>query len=85
VPVLTPLEAVELVPSVELEPWTFATRERPLPAGSCRDVPGEWNRYWLDSLADSGVTGLTPLWPGSWHVPTAAFTDPTVLGRYLEG
>jgi hypothetical protein len=82
--VLTPLEAVELVPAVELEPWAFATRERPAPAGTGRDVPEEWTRYWTDSLAYSGVVGLAPLRPGSWHVPVAAFTTPVVLGRYLD-
>ena len=47
-------------------------------------MPEEWARYWSDSLADSGVVGLTPLRPGSWHVPVAGFATAVVLGRYLD-
>jgi hypothetical protein len=75
------LHDVRLIPVVELEPSRFATRERPLPAGSSR---GEWDCYWRASLADSGLVGLPPLRPGSWHVPTTGFTDPALLGKFLE-
>jgi hypothetical protein len=74
---------VRLVPVVELEPADFSNRQRPLPSGSCREVPEDWNRYWLDSLADSGIVGLAPLRPGSWQVPTRHFTDPAILHRFL--
>jgi hypothetical protein len=77
------LHDVRLVPVLELEPARFATRERPLPSGSCREVPQEWDRYWRASLADSGIVGLTPLRPGSWHVPAASLTDPAILGKLL--
>jgi hypothetical protein len=80
---LTALETIELVPVIELEPSTFSTRERSSPAGSGRDVPDEWNRYWLDSLADSGVVDLFPLWPASWLVTTRQLTNLTVLERVL--
>src|SRR5260221_236420 len=76
---LTVLDTVELMPVIELTPGTFSTRERPLPAGSGRESPEGWNRYWLDSLADSGVVGLTPLWPWSWLVTTRQLTGPSVL------
>jgi hypothetical protein len=46
-------------------------------------VPEQWNRYWLDSLADSGIVGLVPLWLGSWLVPTRQFTDPAILRKLL--
>lgn len=81
---VTPLDAVELVPVVEVDPWAFAARERPLPAGTGRDGPGAWARSRAYSPADAGVVGLTPVRPGSWHVPVAAFTTPVVLGRYLD-
>ena len=41
-------------------------------------------RYWLESLADSGITDLMPIESGSWHVPTSEFTGPVLLGRVLE-
>ena len=81
---LTLLEAFELVPVIELEPGRFSTRERPLPPGAGREVPAEWDRYWLDSLADSGVTGLSPLRPASWLVTVRQLTSPVTLGRVLS-
>jgi hypothetical protein len=47
-------------------------------------MPEEWYRYWLESLADSGITGLVPIYRGSWHVPTREFTDPALLWTVLE-
>src|SRR4051812_12905888 len=84
VTMLISLETVVLVPAVELEPFAFAAPDRTHPASTGPDSPEAWGRYWLDSLADAGVVGLTPLRPGSWHVPVAAFTTPVVLGRYLD-
>ena len=81
---LTLLHGIELVPVVELEPSTFSASTRRSPTGSGREVPEEWNRYWQESLADSGVTGLRPLFPGSWHVPTTEFVDRFVLQRTLD-
>lgn len=76
------LEAVGLLPVIELEPGRYSKHERPLPSGSGKELPHEWRRYWLDSLADSGITGLTPLME-SWHVPIQQFTDPAVIERVL--
>lgn len=78
------LEAVELIPVVELEPGYFSTQGRKSPAGSLQDDLEDWSRYWSDSVADSGITGLRPLQPGSWHVPTAGFDDLANLQRFLE-
>lgn len=78
------LEAIELVPVIELEPATFSTREHPLPFGTFRDVPDEWNRYWLDSLADSGIVGLSPLRFASWLVPIRQLTSSSIMARILS-
>jgi hypothetical protein len=80
---LTVLDAVELMPVIELTPGTFSTHERSSPSGSGLDLPEEWNRYWLDSLADSGVVGLNPIRLWSWLVPTRQLTDAVVLNRIL--
>lgn len=81
---LTLLREVELIPVLELEPWVFSTVERPRPSGSVLETPEGWARYWLDSLADSGITGLTPLRPGSWHVPAHQLGDPETLEKILR-
>src|SRR5262245_1114645 len=47
-------------------------------------MPEEWYRHWLGSLADSGISGLMPIYRGSWHVPTREFTDPALIRRMLE-
>jgi hypothetical protein len=78
------LEDIELVPVLKFEPFRFAAEGRSSPSGIYEDMPEEWYRYWLESLADSGITGLMPIYRGSWHVPTREFTDPTRLGTVLE-
>lgn len=78
------ITGIELVPVLELQPYDFATQPRESPTGAISEVPDEWFRYWSDSLADSGITELRPLCPGSWHVPTANFEAPANLLKFLE-
>ena len=78
------LEDIELIPVVELGHMRLARTLGRLPSGYYQDVPDDWYRYWLDPLADSGITGLTPVQCGSWNVPTRQFTDPALLRRVLE-
>lgn len=81
---LTLLREVELIPVLELEPWVFSTVERPRPSGSVLETPEGWARYWLDCLADSGITGLSPLRPASWHVPVHELGDPETMEKILR-
>jgi hypothetical protein len=83
-PSIVVLEDIELIPVVQLEPFVFASDDRSLPSGRYQDMPEEWHRYWLESLADSGIAGLMPVQSGSWHVPTSEFTDAALLRRALE-
>jgi hypothetical protein len=78
------LENLELIPVLKLEPVRFAAGDRSAPSRIYEHVPEEWYHYWLESLADSGITGLMPIERGSWHVPTSEFTGPVLLGRVLE-
>jgi hypothetical protein len=78
------LDDVRLVPVVELVPTTFATQGRPSPRGTGAEMPHEWERYWRDSLADSGVVGVPPLRSGSWHVAADCLRDPDVLRLILR-
>jgi hypothetical protein len=78
------LEGIELIPVLKLEPFRFGAEDRSAPSGIYEDMPEEWCRYWLESLADSGITDLMPIERGSWHVPTSEFTGAVLLGRLLE-
>jgi len=78
------LDEIELMPVVKFEPFNFGADDRSMPPRPYQEMPEEWYRYWLDSLADSGITGLMPVERGSWHVPTREFTDPALLRRVLE-
>jgi len=78
------LADIELIPVLKLEPFLFAADGRSAPSGIYEDMPEAWYRYWLEALVDAGITGLLPIYRGSWHVPTREFTDPARLGRVLE-
>jgi hypothetical protein len=62
---LVVLEGIELIPVVELQPSNFATQTRTSPSRTYWEIPDEWQRYWDDSLADSGIIGLRPIQPGT--------------------
>ena len=83
-PSIVVLEGIELIPVVNLEPFRFAAGDRLAPSGIYEDMPEQWYRYWLHSLADSGIRDLMPIERGSWHVPTSEFSGPIPLGRLLE-
>ncbi len=81
---LTLLRDIRLVPVLELEPWGFAAQERRRPSGSLLETPEWWGRFWHDCLADSGITGLSPLYPGSWHVRVRELEDGETLRKILR-
>jgi hypothetical protein len=81
---LTLLRDIRLVPVLELEPWRFSTGERPRPSGSVLETPEGWGRYWHDCLADAGIIGPSPLYPGSWHVLVRELEDGEALQKILR-
>lgn len=82
-PTVVELHQFELKPVVELEPSAFSTPTRTSPQRSIGEVPDEWDRYWISSLADSGITELLPIRPGSWHAAVADFSLAD-LEKYLR-
>ncbi|QGJ70261.1 Hypothetical protein PBC10988_19560 [Planctomycetales bacterium 10988] len=69
------LERVRLIPIIELDPWAFEKHERPRPDGSLFEVLQQWQEFWVAALADSGLTGLEAIQPGSWQVPIQNLSD----------
>jgi len=57
------------IPVLELEPGTFSPVSPGHPLGSAAESPAAWDAYWKESLANAGITDLTPWRPGSWLVP----------------
>lgn len=74
-PEVVELRRVKLTPVIELEPGTFSTQDHSMPSGSIKEMPVEWGEYWCASLADSGISGISPIVPGSWHVSTSELTS----------
>src|SRR5690349_10038359 len=68
-----------LIPVLEFEPASFATRSHQTPSGSGADDPEGWFRYWSESLADAGIRGLAPWKRGSWFVTLDQLRDPGLL------
>ena len=77
------LDAVELIPVLELVPTTFSQGGRKFDDYDDRGLPDPCGDYWRDSLADSGIVGLTPIPLGSWFIPVAEFQSPVMIARYL--
>lgn len=83
-PDIVALDDIELIPVVELAPYDFGAEDRVSPSGSYEEMPEQWHRHWLNSLADAGIAGLTPIRAGSWNFATGAFADPAQLRVALE-
>lgn len=75
---------VSLIPVLELEPACYATQQHPSPNVSWENDPEGWDRYWRDSLADSGIIGLEPWMPGSWLVRLDHLLEPSTLRVILR-
>lgn len=73
---------LELVPVLEFLPSTYDKMDRLLPAGSVTENPENWKTYWVECLADSGITGLANI-EHSWLVPIEEITDPDIIRQYL--
>jgi hypothetical protein len=78
------LERIRLEPVLELEPGHYSQRERRSPTKSWNEVPDEWERYWRDSLADSGLVGLVNLRRGGWQVPVRTLDCEDVLATIMR-
>ncbi|WP_144997127.1 hypothetical protein [Polystyrenella longa] len=46
-------------------------------------MPDEWDHYWRESLADSGITEINPIFSGSWYLATDELSE-AQLEKYLS-
>jgi hypothetical protein len=74
----------ELIPVLELEPASYATHSHASPCVSALEDVAGWDAYWRASLADSGITDLTPWRRGSWNVPLTEFSASETLRTVLR-
>ncbi|MFK7789855.1 MAG: hypothetical protein AB8C95_10245 [Phycisphaeraceae bacterium] len=72
---------VELIPVIEFEPGAYHLGERSSPTSQ---DPTEWERYWMDSLADAGIHGIEPFEPGSWFVSIDMLQSQEILRVLLN-
>lgn len=80
------MSQVRLVPVLELAPSDFKSENRASPEYPSTDE--EWEQFWRDSLADSGIAGLQPIKARSWHVALNQLTEAhleQVLRVYFQG
>jgi hypothetical protein len=66
---------MKLIPVVEFAPTYYQTKHHEMPDCSGQNCFDEWDTYWKNSLADSGIIGLEPYEKGSWLVETERLLD----------
>lgn len=69
------LRRIQLIPVIELEPMTFSTRFHSMLMEANGKDADELDHCWRASLADSGISGIDPIFPGSWLVCTSDVTS----------
>lgn len=72
---------VHLIPVIEMPPMSYMRVDRITPSPNSPD--DEWDQYWSDCLADSGIVGLQPIRSHSWHVSLDQLTDGSTLEQIL--
>lgn len=80
---------MNLLPVVEFAPTYYQTKHHEMPDCKGQDCRDEWDTYWKNSLADSGIIGLEPYEKGSWLVETEKLLDHNqalelMLGKQLS-
>ena len=78
------LERIRLEPVLELEPGRYSTTERKSPEKYGDEAPEEWEKYWRESLSDSGLGHLANLRPGSWQVPVRLLLEEAPLEKIMS-
>lgn len=76
------MPSVHLIPVIEFDPFEHRA-DRRSPDRGPEESPAEWAAYWRDSLADAGITGLTPL-PDTWVVPVDDVQSPELLAHVVK-
>jgi len=77
----------KLINTIELEPQSFSKDEYESPSGSSKELPQEWDAYWLKSLSDSNIKQLIPIESGSWLVDIETIKEEelkVILNHELE-
>lgn len=74
---------MELILTIEIEPYDYAKNEYESPKGSAVDYPDEWNAYWLKSISDSHLDNLKAIKNGSFLVDIVSIHE-TELEIILE-
>lgn len=78
---------MELLLTLEIDPYDFARNEHQSPALSPEENPDAWNEFWLKSIADSGLEGLEAIRKGSYLVATTGISESNleiILRQRLE-
>ncbi|MBW4649244.1 MAG: hypothetical protein KME06_11130 [Kastovskya adunca ATA6-11-RM4] len=61
---------MNLLPVVEFAPTYYQTKHHAMPECSKWNCCDDWDAYWKNSLADSGIISLEPYAKGLWLVET---------------
>lgn len=61
-----PLPPLELIPVIEVEPFSFSKSKYTSPKVSCAEDPEGWERYKQRCYSDYGLVGMKSITTGAW-------------------
>ncbi len=59
------IDKFQIYPVIELNVSDFSDKKYPYPKESSKELPYEWNAYWLKGLNDGGIKHIESIEPGS--------------------
>lgn len=66
---------MELINTIELDPYGYAVSFYEYPDGSSLELPEEWNKFWLKCISDKGLDSLKAIKKGSYLVDIETIGD----------
>jgi hypothetical protein len=66
---------MQLINTIELSPYSFASREYDYPTGSSMDLPEAWDQFWKKCISDKNLERLEAIRKGSYLVDIRTIND----------
>jgi hypothetical protein len=66
---------MQLINTIEINPYDFSNQEYDYPNGSSIEFPDEWNQFWKKSISDKNLGSLESIRKGAYLVDIETIND----------
>lgn len=70
---------LELINTIEINPYDYSISEYESPNGSSKDLPNEWDKFWRKCLSDRNLQNLKSIRKGSYLVDVSSIKESELI------